>query len=139
MTAPTIDVTVGPLACEFGNKNDAMNLRAHRHHAEVHLTYRCATGEHGYPSFKHTNDELRGLLAEATARTFLDATNEDVAARLFAAFDGFVTEAMRGYGGEWALVRLDLDVYGVLDKIGHDEGGTRYTYAVPAYWQGLMP
>jgi hypothetical protein len=123
----TLTVTVGPLACAFGNENKAMNLRTHHHTANVFLTWTVAPGEHGYPSFKDTNDALRTKLQELTKGVFLDATNEDVATRLFDALKDFRDPSWEQYGGDYRLTSLSLDVFGVLDSIGHDEGATRYT------------
>jgi hypothetical protein len=121
-------VTVGPLPIFFGNVNVAMGLPGHHHTAQVHLVYGHRPGEHGYPSFGHTNDELRAHLSAHTGKrhTFRDATNEDVADRLFHHLQTFVGPEMRRYGGNWWLHTLDLGVEGVQDDIGHDNGTTWY-------------
>jgi hypothetical protein len=122
-------VTVGPLPIFFGNVNVAMGLPGHHHTAQVHLVYGHRPGEHGYPSFGHTNDELRAHLSAHTGKrhTFRDATNEDVAERLYALMRVFTPQTAYKYGGAWWLEALHLDVEGVQDEIGHDNGVTRYT------------
>lgn len=122
-------VTVGPLPCYFGNVNEAMNLRGHHHTADVTLVYGHRNGDHGWPSFLATNDDLRALLESLTGtrNTFRDATNEDVAERLFRDFQTYVTDTAAAYGGRYWLQALHLDVHGVQDDIGHDNGTTRYT------------
>lgn len=127
MTQPTMTVTVGPLSCVFGNHNTAMGLKLHFHTAAVHLEYR-ADGTHGYPSFHDTNQALRFHLRHLTSEPFADATNEDVCARLFQAFAEFHHPSWDRYGGRYHLTALHLDVVGVVDSIGHDDGTTRYTY-----------
>jgi hypothetical protein len=124
--ARTITVTVGPFAIYFGNVNTAMGLRGHYHTGAVTLEYAAPDG-HGYPSFKVTNDALRAELQRLTAGIFRDATNETVAWQLFDALDGWVAPEWEPWGGNYHLTALHLDVQGVLDKIGHDEGTTRYT------------
>jgi hypothetical protein len=121
-------VTVGPFPVQFGNVNQPMGLAAHRHTAAVTLVY-ATLGRHGYPSFRATNDAIREYLRELTARMFRDATNEDVVDRLFEALDGWRDPSWEKWGGEYRLDALHLDVQGVLDDIGHDEGTTRYTTA----------
>lgn len=119
-------VTVGPLGIFFANVNVAMGLRGHQHSGRVYVTY-DVIGNHGYPSFEHTNRALLDHLHTLTRRTFRDATNEDVADRIFAHLDGFVDESWLPYGGGYQLRRIDLDVLGVIDDIGHDAGYTRYS------------
>ncbi len=122
-------VTVGPFPIFFGNVNAAMNLRGHYHTAAVTVVY-SVDGQHGYPSFKETNDALRRKLQEQTRGIFRDATNEDVADRLFEALDGWVAPEWEPWGGDYSLHALHLDVEGVWDDIGHDAGITRYTVQV---------
>ena len=119
-------VTVGPFPIQFGNVNQPMGLAAHRHTAAVTLVY-ATLARHGYPSFRETNDAIREYLRVLTARTFRDATNEDVADLLFAALDGWTAPEWERWGGGYELAALHLDVQGVLDDIGHDEGTTRYS------------
>jgi hypothetical protein len=119
-------VTVGPFPVQFGNQNTPMGLAAHRHTAAVTLVY-ATLGRHGYPSFRATNDAIREYLRELTARVFRDATNEDVVDRLFEALDGWRDPSWEPFAGEYRLDVVHLDVQGVLDDIGHDEGTTRYT------------
>jgi hypothetical protein len=123
-------VTVGPFPIQFGNVNKPMGLAAHRHTAAVTLVY-ATLARHGYPSFRETNDAIREYLRELTGRMFRDATNEDVVDRLFEALDGWTAPEWERWGGEYQLAAVHLDVQGVLDDIGHDEGTTRYTTARP--------
>lgn len=125
-------VTIGPLPFYFGNVNVAMGLRGHHHTATLLLEYGYLDGDHGYPSFLATNDELRKKLELLTGarNTFRDATNEDVAQRLFTAFASFCPPAIASWGGRWWLQSLSMDVEGVQDDIGHDNGATRYTVSL---------
>lgn len=129
MSDRTMTVTVGPFPIFFGNVNVAMGLRGHHHTGAVTLEYISPIGAHGYPSFRETNDAIRNLLQNLTGvrNTFRDSTNEDVAASLFDAFDGFVAQEWDSWGGTYTLGALHLDVEGVWDDIGHDAGTTRYT------------
>lgn len=125
-------VTVGPLPIFFGNVNVAMGLRGHHHTGAVTVVY-STDAQHGYPSFRVTNDALRARLESLTGprRTFRDATNEDVADRLWDALDGWVAPEWEPWGGSYRLAEMHLDVVGVLDDIGHDEGTTRYSIRRP--------
>lgn len=122
-------VIVGPLPFYFGNVNVAMGLRGHHHTAVLHLHYGYLDGQHGYPSFLATNTALREHLESLTGprNTFRDATNEDVARRLFDAFQLFNPDVIASWGGEYWLDGLTIDVEGVQDDIGHDNGATRYS------------
>ena len=130
----TMTVTVGPFPIYFGNVNTAMGLRGHHHTAAVVLEYDTPIGLHGYPSFRETNDALRSHLEHLTGarNTFRDATNEDVAERLFDALAKFRAASWEPYGGQYTLTALHLDVEGVWDDIGHDAGVTRYTVRDPS-------
>lgn len=123
-------VTVGPFPIYFGNVNRAMGLRGHYHTGAVTVVY-TVDGQHGFPSFKDTNDALRAKLRGLTKGIFRDATNEDVADRLFAALDGWIAPEWEQWGGAYSLFALHLDVEGVLDDIGHDDTVTRYTVQRP--------
>ncbi|QBP29661.1 hypothetical protein SEA_TYPHA_4 [Mycobacterium phage Typha] len=136
MSEHRMTITIGPLTCVFGNHNKAMGLKLHFHTAAVFLEYSVPVsgvqtakhwGGHGFPSFEATNDALRDRVRELTAAPFEDATNEDVAWRLFQALKGFRHGSWDRYGGDYRLIGLDLDVVGVPDSIGHDDGTTRYT------------
>lgn len=133
-------VVVGPLPIYFGNVNQAMGLQGHHHTAQVWLAYGHRDGDHGYPSFLATNNGLRERLEQLTGtrRTFRDATNEDVAARLFDSLCAFVPDGAETYGGRYWLAELHLDVEGVQDAIGHDNGSTRYTIALPHGTEGVL-
>jgi hypothetical protein len=123
-------VTVGPIAVFFTNVNRAMNLRAHSHTGAVTVVY-DTIGRHGYPSFADTNAALERYIHALTRAVFKDATNEDIADRLFAHLDGYVDPAWERWGGHYRLRAVHLDVIGVRDAIGHDTGTTRYTVARP--------
>lgn len=120
-------VTVGPFPIYFGNVNKAMGLRGHYHTGAVILEYGYPPGAHGYPSFKSTNDALRDRLQDLTRGIFRDATNEDVAHRLWEALVGWTAAEWVDWGGTYWLQALHLDVEGVHDDIGHDAATTRYT------------
>jgi len=123
-------VTVGPIAIFFTNVNKAMNLRAHSHTGAVTVVY-DTIGRHGYPSFAETNAALERRIHELTRAVFKDATNEDIADRLFTHLDGYLDPAWERWGGHYRLRAVHLDVIGVRDQIGHDTGTTRYTVARP--------
>jgi hypothetical protein len=136
-TTPTPDtaglvrtVTVGPIGIYFTNVNRPMGLRAHSHTGAVTVVY-DTVGRHGYPSFQETNAALERRIHELTRRPFKDATNEDVADRLWAHLDGYVAPEWQQWGGTYRLRAVHLDVVGVHDDIGHDNGTTRYTVAIP--------
>ena len=135
-------ITVQPLSCQFSNENKAMKLRPHQHFATVELTFETL-GPLGFPVFQETVDALHGYLRELTARPFRDSTNEDVADRLFGAFQDLVDslgpelasdsayeaarEPLGRWGGEYRLHTLRLAVRGVQDDIGHSDGFAVYT------------
>ncbi|MER7835349.1 hypothetical protein ABTY98_05410 [Streptomyces sp. NPDC096040] len=121
-------VTVGPIPVFFTNVNRAMGLRAHSHTGAVTVVY-DTVGRHGYPSFADTNAALERYIHALTRAVFKDATNEDIADRLFARLDGYVDPAWEPWGGAYQLRAVHLDVIGVRDQIGHDSGTTRYTVA----------
>lgn len=120
-------VVVGPFPIYFGNVNVAMGLRGHYHTARVTLHYGYIAGDHGFPSFAATNDAIRERLRVLTKGIFRDATNEDVTSRLWDAFQDWTAPEWLSWGGRYWLHRLDLDVEGVHDDIGHDASVTRYT------------
>lgn len=128
-------VDVGPFAVHFTNVNRAMNLRAHSHTGAVTVVY-DTVGRHGYPSFATTNEALERRIHELTRRPFKDATNEDVADRLWAHLDGYVAPEWETWGGDYRLRAVHLDVIGVHDDIGHDNSTTRYTVARPYAAEG---
>ncbi|MEW2066668.1 hypothetical protein [Streptomyces sp. NPDC007346] len=123
-------VDVGPFGIYFTNVNRAMGLRAHSHTGAVTVVY-DTVGRHGYPSFAETNAALEARIHELTRKVFKDATNEDIADRLFAHLDGYVAPEWEPWGGEYRLRAVHLDVIGVHDDIGHDNSTTRYTVARP--------
>ncbi|MFG2404255.1 hypothetical protein ACGFR8_07925 [Streptomyces brevispora] len=121
-------VEVGPIPIFFTNVNRPMGLRAHSHTGAVTVVY-DTTGRHGYPSFAVTNAALERHIHELTRTVFKDATNEDIADRLFAHLDGYVAREWEEWGGDYRLHAIHLDVIGVHDAIGHDNSTTRYTVA----------
>lgn len=125
-------VTIGPLPFYFGNVNEAMGLRGHHHTALMWLGYGHLRQDHGFPSFLDTNNQLRAELQRITGprNTFRDATNEVVVQRLFEHFQTFCPSVIADWGGRYWLQNLHIDVEGVQDDIGHDNGATRYTVDV---------
>jgi hypothetical protein len=121
-------VTVGPFPIYFTNVNRAMGLRAHSHTGAVTVVY-DTLAPHGYPSFQETNDALERRIHELTRDVFKDATNEDIADRLWDHLDGWTAKEWEHWGGGYRLRAVHLDVIGVHDTIGHDNGTTRYTTA----------
>lgn len=126
MTTLRRTVTVGPFPIFFTNVNQAMGLRAHSHTGAVTVVYDTLAA-HGYPSFRDTNEALERHIHQLTRRVFKDATNEDIADRLFAHLDGWRAAEWERWGGDYRLRTVHLDVVGVHDEIGHDAGTTRYT------------
>lgn len=124
-------VEVGPIQVFFSNQNVAMGLKSHSHHAEVTVVFETLNGGHGYPSFKVTNDALREYVLSLTGRgLFTNATNEDVARRIFAWVDDIdftADEPWAEWGGEYRLLTARLNVHSNHDRIGHDDGTTLYT------------
>lgn len=118
-------VTVGPFSVVFGNRNDAMKLKLHHHTAYVWLDYRVDAG-HGYPSFQRTNNAIREKLRDLCHSAF-DGTNEDVLHILFREMRAFTHPSWAPYGGCYHLSGMRLDVVGVPDSIGHDDGPTTYS------------
>jgi hypothetical protein len=118
-------ISVGPFDIFFTNANKAMGLRAHSHYGRVLVVY-DTLGRHGYPSFKDTNEALRARIHQLTRQVFRDATNEDVADRIFAHLDGWVAPEWDEWGGDYQLRAVHLDVVGVQDDIGHDSSTTTY-------------
>ncbi|WP_406501586.1 hypothetical protein OHA04_27585 [Streptomyces sp. NBC_01590] len=123
-------VDVGPFGIYFTNVNRAMGLRAHSHTGSVIVVY-DTIGRHGYPSFATTNAALEARIHELTRAVFKDATNEDIADRLWAHLNGYIAPEWEPWGGEYQLRAVHLDVIGVHDDIGHDNSTTRYTVARP--------
>lgn len=123
---PRRTITVGPLDIYFTNVNKPMGLRAHSHTATLEVTY-LTLARHGYPSFEVTNRALLERVRELTRTPFKDATNEDVADRLWAHLDGYVAPEWERWGGAYTLHAIRLGVIGVHDDIGHDDSTTYYT------------
>jgi hypothetical protein len=126
-SATRASVTVGPFAVFFTNVNTEMRLPGHSHFALVTLHYRTRPGAHGFPAFATTYQAVQEQLVALTARPFRNATNEDVAAALWAAFVGWTHPAVDAWGGDFRLCRVELAVRGVPDAIGHADGFTTYT------------
>lgn len=121
-------VTVGPFSIFFTNVNTAMALKGHAHFATVTMRYRNGGDEtKGFPAFEGTYAAIQRRLKELTERPFRDATNEAVAAQLYDAMQDFTDPEIERWGCTFHLVRLELAVRGVPDKIGHADGFTTYT------------
>jgi hypothetical protein len=111
-----------------------MKLRGHSHTAAVRVTFGHDLSIPGWPSFEATNRWLADKLREAVAHP-VDGTNEDVARLLWeTAYDAAVDVDVNHPGPfepfatcRFWLLRLELDVLGVPDAIGHDAGATTYT------------
>jgi hypothetical protein len=125
-------ISVGPVPIFFTNVNKAMGLPGHSHHAELLVVYGYEEGHHGYPSFETTNDELERHVLELTSKVFRDATNEVVVERIWNHLVEYVGSSWEGWGGEYWLHAIHLDVVGVHDAIGHDDSTTRYSVALDA-------
>jgi hypothetical protein len=121
----TRTISVGPIDIFFTNVNRAMGLRAHSHYGRVTVVY-DTLGRHGYPSFRETNDALRERIHTLTRNVFKDATNEDIADRIFEHLDGYEDKVWQPWGGSYQLRAVHLDVIGVIDEIGHDDSTTTY-------------
>lgn len=121
-------VSVGPWPFFFCNTNTVMKLKGHCHQAFLTIVYR-STEPTGYPSFKTTNDALRGRLRDltGTSHPFRDATNEDVLRWLWEAFAMFRDPSWEQWDGGYTLHALHMDVLASDDRIGHDPGTTRYS------------
>lgn len=116
-------------AIYFRNRNDAMGLPAHTHFALVVLEW-DAQARVGFPSFEDTNRELHRFITGVASRTFENATNEDVARRLFTEVAQWVpSEVITKYGGKFDLKQLELHVRGVPDHMNHTDGFTIYRIA----------
>lgn len=126
-------ITIGPFGIFFSNKNEEMQLPGHSHHATVTMRFRTR-GRFGFPAFADTYAELQEQLVGLTAAPFRNATNEEVARRLYeqvgaslqADREAGADTAIVRRGGEYELVSLALNVRGTLDRIGHADGWTEY-------------
>jgi hypothetical protein len=121
---------IGPFSIFFTNQNTQMGLAGHSHFATVRLRYLAASSANGkdmaFPSFENTHKDVQDELKEFCAKPFKDHTNEDVARALFKHFLGWTTDTITKWGGDYRLVRVELSVQGVPDRIGHANGMTVY-------------
>jgi len=125
----TLTVRAGPFSIFFTNINRKMGLRGHSHFATVDLYYRADAGEDslGFPSFACTHAAIQICLNEFCAKVFRDHTNERVAREMFAALATFEHADIARWAIPTQLVRLDLNVRGVPDALGHADSFTTYT------------
>jgi hypothetical protein len=127
---PTVEtITAGPLGFTFMNVNKEMGLRGHSHYAQLTLVWRTEARV-GFPAFDATYAAIKDTLREASREPFRDATNEEVARRLFALFRGWDHPVLSTWGGsrsDFWLTELKMGVQGTLDAIGHADGMTVYT------------
>lgn len=120
-------VTTGPFGIYFTNVNKEMGLRAHSHYAQVTLLWRNGAPV-GFPAFGETYAVLRHMLNDVTMDVFNDATNEEVARRLFFHMNTLEwPEAVTKWEGSFSLLELQLAVQGVPDALDHPASITTYT------------
>jgi hypothetical protein len=125
----TLTVRAGPFSVFFTNVNSAMKLRGHSHFATVDLYFQGYEGEQalGFPSFAETHQEIQKALMQFFTPILRDYTNEKIARELFAYMDAFKSGVIDKWGIWYALKRLDLNVRGVPDAVGHADSFTTYT------------
>jgi hypothetical protein len=105
-----------------------MKLRGHSHFATVDLFFRSEGADAlGFPSFADTHGALQQALIEFFTPILRDYSNERIARELFAAMGAFRSETIERWAIPYTLVRLDLNVRGVPDSIGHADSFTTYT------------
>lgn len=134
-------IRTGPFRIFFTNINKEMALGGHSHYAEVSLTWRTMDTR-GFPAFAETYVVLQDRLKALTDKPFRGFTNENVADYLYAGFRDMGPHSdpiLEKWGGSWELVKLELAVMGVPDKIGHADGLTIYTVERPAGWTYELP
>jgi hypothetical protein len=117
-------VTIGPFSLFFTNVNRQMRLPGHSHFGLLTLHYATAPGHHGFPAFAGTYAAVQRHIMDATTKPFHDMTNEDVADALWQAFDAWSDPEVEQWDGSFRLTRLELEVRGVPDAIGHADGFT---------------
>ena len=123
-------VTIGPFAAFFTNVNTEMKLAGHSHFAQVTLHFQHQG--RGFPAFENTYRAVQDHIKDTTSAPFRNMTNEQVALGLYLAFREWTAPEIEAWAGDALnLVRLDLDVRGVPDKIGHADAFTRYTVEGP--------
>jgi hypothetical protein len=124
-----LNVRIGPFSVHFTNVNRAMNLPGHSHFATVDLYFIAPDSDDslGFPSFAKTHAVFQQALTEYTSRPLRDHTNERIAREMFALVDGLKSAVIDAFGIEYALMRLDLNVRGVPDAIGHADSFTTYS------------
>jgi hypothetical protein len=122
--------TIGPFAATMTNVNTQMKLPGHSHFVKVYLTFTAAPNgddPRAFPAFMSTTDEVHAAVSAYFKRPLRNATNEIAALGLFNLFAHWSTTETERWGGKYKLTRVDLDVRGVPDDIGHSDGYTRYT------------
>jgi len=125
----TLTVRVGPFSVFFTNVNTQMKLRGHSHFATVDLYFMSEDKEDslGFPSFADTHGEIQKALIRFFAPILRDYTNEKIARELFWFMDDFNSPVIDKWNIKYALARLDLNVRGVPDAVGHADSFTTYT------------
>jgi hypothetical protein len=120
-------VTIGPFSAYFTNVNRQMELPGHSHFAQITFCYRHQ-GHQGFPAFETTYRAVQLRIRELFSKPLRNMTNEAVARYVFEQFQHWSSEAITEWNSEpLDLYRVDLDVRGVPDHIGHADGFTRYT------------
>jgi len=124
-----LTVRAGPFSVFFTNVNTAMKLRGHSHFATVDLYFGTSSAPDslGFPSFADTHAAIQERLKRFFSAILRDYTNERIARDLFAAMDEFRHPSIDKWNTWYELVRLDLNVRGVPDSIGHADSFTTYT------------
>lgn len=117
-------ITIGGIKIFFCNQNKEMGLSGHCHFAEVEVEF-LTTEEIGYPSFKHTNDEIRSFIRSLRLKG-IKGTNEDVLRLIFNELRGFNFSETQKYDGGFSVHCVTLKVMGVEDENNHDDGFTVY-------------
>jgi len=125
-----VENTIGPYGVTMTNINTAMALPGHAHFAEVWLTYRAPADDRVFPAFERTSAIIHAEVTKLFSRPFRGYTNENVAVHTFQHFAVFAHEDIAKWGGNYELARVDLDVQGVHDHIGHAAAKTRYSVGI---------
>ena len=117
-------ITLEPIRIFFCNINAEMGLKGHCHYAEVIIEWETI-GEIGYPSFAHTNKEVRDFVQGLELKG-IKGTNEQVLRYIWDSLGNIDFEECEKYNGKFRLYSLTLKVMGVKDSNNHDDGFTTY-------------
>lgn len=111
----------------FTNVNREMKLKGHSHFALVSLTF--GHDRTGFPAFEETYAYIKKELRTLTAKPFMDATNEEIARKIFEHFSTIEYWQLnwKYHTTTFYLQSITLSVRGVLDDLGHADGFTDYT------------